>query len=76
MSADCLIMWNRNWRNASAEEVGSSLSNGEEITNLFWGQKLDICATGVAHPRFVNLQRRFKRIDKSDSRSKTYFVDE
>ena len=48
---------------------------GEEIANLLWGQKLNIFATGVARSWSVNLQSYLKRMDKSSSRSKTYFVD-
>ena len=69
-------MANRNWRNTPTEEVGPSLGDGEEIANLLWGQKLNICVTGVARSWFINLQRGLKRMDKSGSRSKTYFVDE
>ena len=69
-------MANRNWRNTPTEEVGPSLGDGEEIANLLWGQKLNICATGVARSWSINLQRCLKRMDKSGSRSKTYFVDE
>ena len=68
-------MANRNWRNTPTEEVGPSLGDGEEIANLLWGQKLNIFATGVSRSWSVNLQRYFKRMGKSSSRSKTYFVD-